>query len=160
MMKLRRLLFALIAVLGACSGGAAVSVTSDQSDSSAPTTETRTVDPPASTTSVVRTDTPTGELCASVVGAEATKDGETWTFALTVVSDDISATEFGDSWELRTLDGDVLATRVLAHEHINEQPFTRSMSGIVIPDGVKTVIGVAHHNVGGYCGETLEIQLP
>lgn len=159
-MKFRGVLFALIAVLGACSGGAAVSIPADQSDSDGTTTEARTVDPPVSSTTVAQTEAPTGELCASVVGAEATRNGDTWTFALTVRSDDISATEFGDSWELRTLDGEVLATRVLAHEHINEQPFTRSMSGIVIPDGIKTVIGVAHHNVGGYCGETLEIQLP
>lgn len=151
----------LIAVLGACSGGATTTIATAQSGSAGPTTtESRSVDTTVSVPDVAASDAPVGQLCASVIDAEATKNGDTWTFALTVRSDDISTTEFGDSWELRTLEGEVIATRVLAHEHMNEQPFTRSMSGIVIPEGITTVIGVAHHSVGGYCGETLEIELP
>jgi hypothetical protein len=159
--RARSIFLALVAVFGACSGGATASTTTVQPDSTGPaTTESRSVDTTVSTPDVAASDAPVGQLCASVIDAEATKNGDTWTFALTVRSDDISTTEFGDSWELRTLDGEVIATRVLAHEHMNEQPFTRSMSGIVIPEGITTVIGVAHHSVGGYCGETLEIQLP
>lgn len=157
-MRVPSALVVMVVVMGACAGGAQNPVASDGADT-APT-ETQLDDATPSTTPTSVSAGPTGQLCASVVGAQATNDGDTWTFALTVRSDDISATEFGDSWELRTLDGDVLATRVLAHEHINEQPFTRSMSGIVIPEGITTVLGVAHHSVGGYCGETLEIQLP
>jgi len=108
----------MVMVMGACAGGAQSPVASDGSDTTdtAPT-ETQQDDSPAPTTPTSVSAGSTGQLCASVVGAQATNDGDTWTFALTVRSDDISATEFGDSWELRTLDGDVLATRVLARAY-------------------------------------------
>jgi hypothetical protein len=36
--------------------------------------------------------------------------------------------------------GEVYGTRVLAHPHVQEQPFTRSQSGIAIPDSIAEVL--------------------
>lgn len=125
------------------------------------TTATSSTSELPSTISAVPTTTlSAGDLCASVIGAEMSRQGDTWTFALTVLSDDISAREYADQWELRTPAGDVIATRVLAHAHIDEQPFTRSLSGVEIPTGTTTLIGVARHGVGGYCGDVFQIVLP
>ena len=140
---------AFAVVLAACT--AAPSPSSEfPSTTSAVTLRTET----SSTTSAVPTTTlSAGDLCASVIDVEMSRQGDTWTFALTVLSDDVGATEYADQWELRTSAGDVIATRVLVHAHINEQPFTRSRSGVEIPPGTTTLIGVARHGFGGYCGD-------
>lgn len=155
-MRWRLVVVAFAVVLAACT--AAPSPSSEfPSTTSAVTLRTET----SSTTSAVPTTTlSAGDLCASVIDVEMSRQGDTWTFALTVLSDDVGATEYADQWELRTSAGDVIATRVLAHAHINEQPFTRSLSGVEIPPGTTTLIGVARHGVGGYCGDVFQIVLP
>ena len=57
-------------------------------------------------------------------------------------------------------DGTVLGTRVLLHPHENEQPFTRSLSGVEIPDGINEVLIRAHDNVDGYGATTFRLKLP
>lgn len=42
---------------------------------------------------------------------------------------------YADGWEVSTPDGEELGLRVLAHPHVDEQPFTRSLS-VDVPDGV------------------------
>jgi len=53
----------------------------------------------------------------------------------------------------------VLATRTLLHPHENEQPFTRSLSGVRIPDGVTEVIVRAHDKVHGYGGAEMRVTV-
>jgi hypothetical protein len=50
-------------------------------------------------------------------------------------------------------------TRTLLHPHENEQPFTRSQSGIAIPDGVTQVRVRAHDLVDGYGGREVVVDL-
>ena len=50
-------------------------------------------------------------------------------------------------------------TRLLTHPHENEQPFTRSQSGIILPDGVTTVLVRAHDLVDGWGGREVEVDL-
>ncbi len=57
-------------------------------------------------------------------------------------------------------DGTVLGTRVLAHPHEEEQPFTREQSGIKIPEDTKQVIIRAHDKVEGFGGKELTLTLP
>jgi len=49
-------------------------------------------------------------------------------------------------------DGKILGTRVLLHPHMAEQPFTRSLSGVAIPDSVAEVTLLAHCSRDGYEG--------
>ncbi|MDX1708156.1 MAG: hypothetical protein R3274_06115 [Desulfobacterales bacterium] len=42
----------------------------------------------------------------------------------------------------------------------NEQPFTRSLSGVKIPAGITTVSIRAHDSGHGYGGETINVRLP
>jgi len=57
-------------------------------------------------------------------------------------------------------DGKVLATRSLAHPHVNEQPFTRSLSGVKIPKGIKVVTIRAYDLVHKFGGKTMQVKLP
>lgn len=50
-------------------------------------------------------------------------------------------------------------SRLLLHPHENEQPFTRSQSGIVIPAGVTQVRVRAHDLVDGFGGREVLVDL-
>ncbi len=41
--------------------------------------------------------------------------------------------DYADGWRIEAPDGTVVATRPLAHPHVDEQPFTRSLRGMVLP---------------------------
>jgi hypothetical protein len=53
----------------------------------------------------------------------------------------------------------VLGTRTLYHPHVEEQPLTRSLSGVRIPDGVTSVIVRAHDLEHGYGGKEFSVKL-
>jgi hypothetical protein len=83
----------------------------------------------------------------------------TWTFEVTVQHEDTGWEHYADRWEVLTPEGEELATRVLAHPHVDEQPFTRSQSGIVIPEDVTQVRVRAHDLVHGYGGREVVVNL-
>jgi hypothetical protein len=99
--------------------------------------------------------------CADVINVVVTpEDSGTYRFDVTVRSPDTGEEKYADLWEVRGPDGTVLGERILTHPHVEEQPFTRSQSGISIPDGVSTVTVVARDTVAGFCGEDFEIDVP
>ena len=53
---------------------------------------------------------------------------------------------------MRSQDGTVLGTRVLEHPHVNEQPLTRSLGGVVIAETKTAVFIAAQDFMEGYCG--------
>jgi hypothetical protein len=81
-------------------------------------------------------------------------------FEVSVRHDDEGWNHYADRWEVLAPDGTVLATRVLMHPHVDEQPFTRSLAGVRIPEGISTVTIRAHDLVHGYGGETVTLELP
>jgi hypothetical protein len=80
-------------------------------------------------------------------------------FYVTVAHQDKGWDHYVNKWEVLTPDGDVIATRTLLHPHVHEQPFTRSLSQIIIPAGIKKVVVRAHDSVHGYGGKTLEVEI-
>jgi len=96
--------------------------------------------------------------CADVIGVEWSESTDgTVSVAATVRSDDIGWDGYADRWEI-VAGGEELAVRVLTHPHVDEQPFTRSQSGIVIPPGTVEIEVRAHHSVGGFCGASLRLD--
>ena len=81
-------------------------------------------------------------------------------FEVSVRHNDEGWNHYADRWEVLAPDGTVLATRVLMHPHVDEQPFTRSLSGVSIPKGIGTVTIRAHDLVHGYGGKTITVELP
>ena len=99
--------------------------------------------------------------CADVVDVVLTLEGPgTYRFDVTVRSTDTGWDQYADLWEIRTPEGTILGQRVLTHPHVDEQPFTRSQSGIEVPTDVGLVTVIARDSVGGFCGEPLEIDIP
>ena len=94
------------------------------------------------------------------------EETKTWTFHVTVEHPDTGWDDYVNGWDVVTPDGIVLKakqsepfTRLLLHPHENEQPFTRSQSGISVPDGVNQLIVRAHDIVTGYGGKEIIIDL-
>jgi hypothetical protein len=85
---------------------------------------------------------------------------DTWRFDVTLKHADEGWKHYADAWDVMTEDGQLLGKRVLYHPHVNEQPFTRSLSGIKIPGNIKQVIVRGHDLVHKYGGLTKTVKLP
>ena len=85
---------------------------------------------------------------------------ETYAFDVTVKHDDAGWKHYADRWHVLAPDGKILGTRVLYHPHVEEQPFTRSLSGVQIPSHIRQVIVQAHDKVHGWTEGTVAVELP
>jgi hypothetical protein len=56
-------------------------------------------------------------------------------------------------------DGAVLGVRELLHDHAAEQPFTRALTGVEIPDGVEEITIEGRDLANGWGGATVTIAL-
>lgn len=97
---------------------------------------------------------------ASVQSVSVSKSGGAYTFNVTILHNDTGWDDYADSWRIKDTNGNILGERVLVHPHVNERPFTRSLSGVRIPDGVSSVVVEAHDTVTGWASETKLVQLP
>lgn len=96
---------------------------------------------------------------ARIVDVKVTDNQGSFRFDVTLEHADTGWDHYADGWEVMSPAGDVLGKRVLAHPHVDEQPFTRSLSGVRIPQGVNTVTIRAHDSVHGYNKEMFEVDL-
>ena len=69
---------------------------------------------------------------------------------------------YADRWDVLDPEGEVLATRVLRHPHVQEQPFTRSLPGVQLPAGLTHVSIRGHDSVhgDGAAEQRVEIERP
>jgi len=73
---------------------------------------------------------------ADVIAAKAVlQQAGAFRFDVTIAHPDSGWEHYADAFEILDGDGNVLGTRTLAHPHVDEQPFTRSLLGVVIPQG-------------------------
>lgn len=61
--------------------------------------------------------------------------GDPARFDVTLLHDDTGWDHYADGWEILDADGNSIGFRKLHHPHVNEQPFTRSLSGVDLPEG-------------------------
>ncbi len=160
---------AFAAALVGCSGGD----TNSDAGTDTPTTSVVADDSPTTQASntgseAAQEDSSTGyevsdpdELFPDVVGVEANSEGgDSWSFSVTLSSPYDSPDRYADAWRVVGPDGTVFGERILGHDHANEQPFTRSQSGIEIPADVDTVIVEGRDQISGWGGMTMEYRLP
>ena len=85
-----------------------------------------------------------------IVDAKARASGSgTYTFSVTLRHHDTGWDHYADRWEVLAPDGAILGARTLLHPHENDQPFTRNLSGVRLPDGAREVQIRAHDKVHG-----------
>jgi hypothetical protein len=82
------------------------------------------------------------------------------TFLVTLEHADEGWDHYANQWDVLTLDGKLLKSRVLYHPHVREQPFTRSLSGVSIPAGVSKVKIRARDSKHGYSKQEFIVDIP
>ena len=103
--------------------------------------------------------TPAAAGGADVIGAEAVRAGGEWRVSATVAHADTGWDHYADAFEVVAPDGTVLGTRTLYHPHVEERPFTRSLT-LAIPEGIDAVTVRAKDSVHGLTGQPFTLELP
>lgn len=94
-----------------------------------------------------------------VKGVTVEKVGMLWNVHVTLEHRDTGWDHFADGWEVLDKHGKKLAYRELMHPHVKEQPFTRSISGVVIPDGTREIFIKPHCSVHGWSKTLMRVEL-
>lgn len=82
------------------------------------------------------------------------------TFSVTLEHADEGWEHYANQWDVVTLDGELIKSRVLFHPHVNEQPFTRSLSGVAIAKDIEQVKVRAKDLKHGYSSQEFVVDLP
>lgn len=82
------------------------------------------------------------------------------TFTVTLEHADTGWDHYANLWEVVSLDDELIGARVLYHPHENEQPFTRSLSGVVLPEGTRQVKIRARDSLHGYSDREVTLEIP
>ena len=100
-----------------------------------------------------------GEADVTNVKVVKLADGA-YRFDVTLSHSDEGWEHYADKWDVVGPDNTVFGTRTLYHPHVDEQPFTRSLSGVKIPPGIGKVTIRAHDSVHEYGGTAVTVVLP
>lgn len=100
-----------------------------------------------------------GQADVTAVTVTPEKTG-TYTFEVTISHNDEGWDHYADSWEIRDKQGTLYGTRTLHHPHVSEQPFTRSLSHVEIPQEISAVTVRAHDSIHLYGGKKITVELP
>lgn len=96
---------------------------------------------------------------AKVEDVTASQGASGWRFDVTISHPDTGWDHYADGWEVVDAAGNRLGFRELLHPHVNEQPFTRSLSGVSIPAGTGQVFIRARCSVDGWAPELTPVAL-
>ena len=97
---------------------------------------------------------------ADVIDARMTCADGTCSVTATVRHADSGWDHYADHFRVLTDDDQEIARRVLCHPHVDEQPFTRGLGSVRVPDGAGQVWIEAHDSVHGYGGKRLRLAVP
>jgi len=95
----------------------------------------------------------------TIVDVTVTKTGMTWRMDVTIEHGDTGWDHYADGWEVLDANGNRLGYRKLMHPHVDEQPFTRSLSSLTVPDGTREVFVRAHCSQSGWSDERYRVEL-
>ena len=94
-----------------------------------------------------------------ILDVEIEKVGMVWNIHVTIEHPDTGWDHYADGWRVHDEEGKELGFRELRHPHVNEQPFTRSLTGVVIPDGTRKVFVSARCSRDGWESTPFEVKL-
>ena len=89
----------------------------------------------------------------------ASRSGDTWSFDVTLSHGDTGWDHYADAWRVLDPQGNELGVRNLAHPHVEEQPFTRSLSNVRVPADVTEVDIQARDNLTGWSPTLKRVRL-
>ncbi len=84
-----------------------------------------------------------------------------WDVHVAVRHNDEGWNHYANVWQVVDSDtGKVIGERILAHPHDTEQPFTRNLTGLVIPESVRNIHIRARCNLHNYGGREISFEIP
>jgi len=84
-----------------------------------------------------------------------------WDIHVSVLHNDEGWNHYADVWQVvDSASGEIIGERVLAHPHDNEQPFTRSLSGLEISEDIREVFIRSRCNLHGFEGKVISFEIP
>lgn len=86
---------------------------------------------------------------AAITDVSVSGEENQYTFSVTISSPDLGCHQYADWWEIIDLDGNLLYRRILAHSHVDEQPFTRAGPAVALTSTTEVYIR-AHMNTTSY----------
>ena len=95
----------------------------------------------------------------SIENVTARQSGDSWRFDVTIAHPDTGWDHYADGWRVLDMNGNELGMRVLYHPHEQEQPFTRSLSGVLVPEGATQVQIQSRCNVDGWSDALYTVDL-
>jgi hypothetical protein len=111
-------------------------------------------------TPTVAPTAPANTAFPDVLDAQLTRNSDgSFNIAVTISSPYDTPQRYADGWRVLAPDGTVLGKHTLLHDHANEQPFTRTQQGVIIPSDVLTVTIEGRDLVNGYGGQTLTVPV-
>ena len=94
-----------------------------------------------------------------ILDVTAEKTGMSWRVDVTLRHPDTGWDHYADGWEVRDARGNRLGYRELHHPHVEEQPFTRALTNLDLPDGTAEIFIRAHCSVDGWTGEAVRVEV-
>ena len=99
------------------------------------------------------------ELYPSVVAAEVSGDSDLFTFQVMISSPYASAERHTDAVRVIGDDGVVYGILELTHPHAGQQPFSRTLRDVEIPESVTKVIIEGRDSTYGWGGEVVTLAI-
>ena len=94
-----------------------------------------------------------------IVKVVLTSQSGTWRADVTLKHDDAGWDHYADAWRLLDEKGNEIGKRTLYHPHVNEQPFTRSLSSFQISSDKKIIFVEAHDKKHGWSPNRVKIDM-
>ncbi len=95
----------------------------------------------------------------TVVKAEIKCQEERCSAEVTLKHKDTGWKHYADHWRVLSLEGEELGRRVLAHPHVDEQPFTRGLYTLTVPTDMEYVLIEGHDSQHEYGGNRLKVKV-
>ena len=160
-MRLMALAAMTVVLVASCGSDGAASPGPNSATTDATVAPSAPTSGPPTTTASSSIDPVDDELYPDVVAVDLTPDADgSWTVHATLSSPYDTPERYADAWRVLDEQGNVLGVRELAHDHAGEQPFTRSLTAVDIPDGVVTITVEGRDQRNGWGGATSSTPVP
>ena len=99
--------------------------------------------------------------CPDVIRVDITRDADgTHTIAATVSSPYETVDHFVNAITVQAPAGEELARLDLVEAHVDQQPFTETLTGVEIEPSMTEVVVRGHDSINGWCGLTIRADVP
>ena len=94
-----------------------------------------------------------------ILDVSANRVGMGWRIDVTLQHPDTGWEHYADGWEILDKNGKQIGYRKLMHPHVEEQPFTRSLVNVMLPDGIREIYIRASCSKAGWATEQVKVSL-